>query len=77
MSEFNSESFPDSLALATENSLTIGTLDDIQKLHIRTFPLGTLILRTFPSFFFEQQSDNCLYSKLLFCLRFLIVVEMN
>jgi DNA damage-binding protein 1 len=44
MSEFNSESFPDSLALATENSLTIGTIDDIQKLHIRTFPLGMLIL---------------------------------
>ena len=35
MSPFNSESFPDSLALATENTLTIGTIDEIQKLHIR------------------------------------------
>jgi hypothetical protein len=35
MSPFNSESFPDSLALATESSLTIGTIDEIQKLHIR------------------------------------------
>jgi DNA damage-binding protein 1 len=42
VSEFNSESFPDSLALATENSLTIGTIDDIQKLHIRTVPLGEM-----------------------------------
>ncbi|GMI46059.1 hypothetical protein TrCOL_g13602 [Triparma columacea] len=37
---FNCELFPDCLALATENSLTIGTIDDIQKLHIQTFKLG-------------------------------------
>eukprot|EP00026_Physarum_polycephalum_P001286 Phypoly_transcript_01287.p1 GENE.Phypoly_transcript_01287~~Phypoly_transcript_01287.p1 ORF type:complete len:1113 (+),score=155.47 Phypoly_transcript_01287:258-3341(+) len=42
MSPFNSESFPDSLALATENTLTIGTIDEIQKLHIRTIPLGEM-----------------------------------
>jgi DNA damage-binding protein 1 len=36
----NSESFPDSLAISVENNLTIGTIDDIQKLHIRTVPLG-------------------------------------
>lgn len=29
-----------SLALAKEGELTIGTIDDIQKLHIRTVPLG-------------------------------------
>jgi len=40
MCDFNCTSFPDSLALATEDSLTIGTVDDIQKLHIRTVPLG-------------------------------------
>jgi len=40
MSPFNSESFPDSLAISVENNLTIGTIDDIQKLHIRTVPLG-------------------------------------
>lgn len=28
-----------SLALATDNSVTIGTIDEIQKLHIRTVPL--------------------------------------
>ncbi|GMI37669.1 hypothetical protein TrRE_jg8377, partial [Triparma retinervis] len=37
---FNCELFPDCLALATETSLTIGTIDDIQKLHIQTFKLG-------------------------------------
>jgi DNA damage-binding protein 1 len=42
MAEFNCDSFPDSLALATENSLTIGTIDEIQKLHIRTVPLGEM-----------------------------------
>lgn len=29
-----------SLALATESTVTIGTIDEIQKLHIRTVPLG-------------------------------------
>lgn len=42
MCAFNSQSFPDSLAIATEESLTIGTIDDIQKLHIRTVPLGEM-----------------------------------
>eukprot|EP00960_Hanusia_phi_P003968 116510-Hanusia_phi.AAC.2 len=36
MAPFNSEGFPDSLAIATETSLRIGVIDDIQKLHIRT-----------------------------------------
>lgn len=40
MAPFNSASFPDSLALAKEDSLTLGTIDAIQKLHIRTVPLG-------------------------------------
>jgi DNA damage-binding protein 1 len=40
MCSFNSASFPDSLAVASESGLTIGTIDDIQKLHIRTVPLG-------------------------------------
>lgn len=40
MCAFNSESFPESLALATEESLMIGTIDNIQKLHIRTVPLN-------------------------------------
>uniref|UniRef100_A0A7S0WJG8 DNA damage-binding protein 1 n=1 Tax=Chlamydomonas leiostraca TaxID=1034604 RepID=A0A7S0WJG8_9CHLO len=40
MAPFNSASFPDSLAIAKEGSLTIGTVDAIQKLHVRTVPLG-------------------------------------
>jgi DNA damage-binding protein 1 len=39
MCPFHSEAFPDCLALASEEDLTIGTIDDIQKLHIRTVPL--------------------------------------
>ncbi|CAI5489016.1 unnamed protein product [Closterium sp. Naga37s-1] len=39
MCSFNCASFPDSLALAKEGDLTIGSIDDIQKLHIRTVPL--------------------------------------
>lgn len=31
--------FPTSLALANNSTLTIGTIDEIQKLHIRTVPL--------------------------------------
>lgn len=37
----NSRAYPQSLALATHAGLTIGTIDQIQKLHIRTVPLGT------------------------------------
>eukprot|EP01132_Coremiostelium_polycephalum_P003348 gene3348-4197_t len=36
---FNSDSFQDSIALSSENSLIIGNIDNIQKLHIRTVPL--------------------------------------
>ncbi|XP_060526029.1 DNA damage-binding protein 1 isoform X1 [Cylas formicarius] len=39
MCSLNAEAYPDSLALATANSVTIGTIDEIQKLHIRTIPL--------------------------------------
>ena len=42
MCPFHSESFPDCLALATDEKLVIGTIDDIQKLHIRTVPLGEM-----------------------------------
>jgi len=37
---FDTEGFQDCLAIATEKSLMIGRVDDIQKLHIRTVPLG-------------------------------------
>lgn len=40
MTSFNSSSFPDSLALAKEGAMTIGSIDEIQNLHIRTVPLG-------------------------------------
>ncbi|XP_062160376.1 DNA damage-binding protein 1-like isoform X2 [Alnus glutinosa] len=41
MCPFNSAAFPDSLAIAKEGELTIGTIDDIPKLHIlRSIPLG-------------------------------------
>lgn len=39
MCPLNSEGYPDSLALANDNTLTIGTIDEIQKLHIRTINL--------------------------------------
>ena len=40
MASFNSAAFPDSLALAKEGAMAIGGIDEIQKLHIRTVPLG-------------------------------------
>ncbi|KAL5007237.1 hypothetical protein ScPMuIL_016043 [Solemya velum] len=40
MCPLNSEGYPDSLALANDSTLTIGTIDEIQKLHIRTIRLG-------------------------------------
>ncbi|XP_026318053.1 DNA damage-binding protein 1 [Hyposmocoma kahamanoa] len=40
MCSLNALAYPDSLALATDSTVTIGTIDEIQKLHIRTVPLG-------------------------------------
>ncbi|MEW5313036.1 MAG: hypothetical protein WDW38_004630 [Sanguina aurantia] len=40
MASFHSSSFPDSLAIAKEGCLTIGSIDQIQKLHVRSVPLG-------------------------------------
>ncbi|WAR03144.1 DDB1-like protein [Mya arenaria] len=40
MCPLNSDCYPDSLAIANDSTLTIGTIDEIQKLHIRTIPLG-------------------------------------
>ncbi|KAF2354903.1 hypothetical protein FHG87_014345 [Trinorchestia longiramus] len=40
MCPLNSEAYPNSLALANSEGVTIGTIDEIQKLHIRTVPLG-------------------------------------
>uniref|UniRef100_U5EVD6 DNA damage-binding protein 1 n=1 Tax=Corethrella appendiculata TaxID=1370023 RepID=U5EVD6_9DIPT len=40
MCSLNAEAYPDSLALATKSSAILGTIDEIQKLHIRTVPLG-------------------------------------
>ncbi|KAI0567462.1 Mono-functional DNA-alkylating methyl methanesulfonate [Gracilaria domingensis] len=37
---FDTEAFPDSLAIATENGLHLGEVDEIQKLHITSVPLG-------------------------------------
>lgn len=45
MCPFNSASFPNSLAITTEAGLTIGTIDEIQKLHITTIPLGEMARR--------------------------------
>ena len=40
MSSFNTSSFPGHLALAKDDVLTIGRIDEVQKLHVRTVPLG-------------------------------------
>ena len=40
MCPLNAEAYPDSMALADDGALTIGTIDEIQKLHIRTVPLA-------------------------------------
>jgi len=42
MCSFNAKAFPESLAIIGEDTLTIGTIDEIQKLHIRTIPLGEM-----------------------------------
>lgn len=45
MCSLNTETYPDSLALATKTSVILGTIDEIQKLHIRTVPLGESPMR--------------------------------
>ncbi|CAG8488774.1 3015_t:CDS:10, partial [Ambispora gerdemannii] len=45
MCPFNSASFPNALVITHEEGLTIGTIDDISKLHIRTIPLNEMARR--------------------------------
>ncbi|XP_030845179.1 DNA damage-binding protein 1 [Strongylocentrotus purpuratus] len=45
MCPLNSDGYPDSLALCNDTTLMIGSIDEIQKLHIRTVPLGETPLR--------------------------------
>lgn len=40
MTAFHSELFPDCLALCSEQGLMIGTIEDIQKIHVQSVPLG-------------------------------------
>ncbi|KAF6200141.1 hypothetical protein GE061_006442 [Apolygus lucorum] len=40
MCSLNTDTYPDSLALANDQMVSIGTIDEIQKLHIRSVPLG-------------------------------------
>jgi DNA damage-binding protein 1 len=42
MTPFDTPGFPDGLALATDTSLVIGSMEQIQKLHIRTIPLNEM-----------------------------------
>ena len=39
VTSFHCDLFPDCLCLASEETLRIGTIDDIQKLHVQTYPL--------------------------------------
>jgi DNA damage-binding protein 1 len=45
MCSLNTEEYMDCLALTSDTSITIGTIDEIQKLHIRTIQLGEAPLR--------------------------------
>ncbi|KAI8809869.1 mono-functional DNA-alkylating methyl methanesulfonate N-term-domain-containing protein [Cladochytrium replicatum] len=45
MTPYNIEATPHSLALVSGDTLRIGTMDQIQKLHVRTFPIGEDINR--------------------------------
>ena len=45
MTPFNLAAAPNALALATPDSLRIGTVDNVQKLHIRSVPLGEFARR--------------------------------
>ncbi|KAH9257836.1 hypothetical protein BASA81_003855 [Batrachochytrium salamandrivorans] len=40
IASFNSESFPNCLALASSESLVIGMVNDVQKIHVKSVPLG-------------------------------------
>jgi DNA damage-binding protein 1 len=45
MAPFHSELFHGCLALSTHQGLLIGTVDDIQKIHIQSFPMGESVRR--------------------------------
>ncbi|XP_023326230.1 DNA damage-binding protein 1 [Eurytemora carolleeae] len=45
MCSLNTDAYPECLALTSDTSITIGTIDEIQKLHIRSVPLGEAPMR--------------------------------
>ena len=45
MTPFHSASFPHCMALASDDGLLVGTIDEIQKVHIQEFPLGKSPIR--------------------------------
>ena len=58
MCSFDSSPLPQCLALASESSLTIGTIDDIQKLHIQVIPLTGVRISAVP---FVRQREGVLH----------------
>jgi DNA damage-binding protein 1 len=48
MCPLNSEAYKESLALASDSAVTIGTIDEIQKLHIRLTKLISLLMEEKP-----------------------------
>eukprot|EP00033_Pygsuia_biforma_P001101 GCRY01001253.1.p1 GENE.GCRY01001253.1~~GCRY01001253.1.p1 ORF type:complete len:1121 (+),score=337.54 GCRY01001253.1:198-3560(+) len=42
MAPLNTSAFPDCLALLCEDQLVIGSVDEIQKIHVKTIPLGEM-----------------------------------
>ncbi|XP_052193020.1 uncharacterized protein LOC127801706 isoform X2 [Diospyros lotus] len=72
MCPFNSSAFPDSLAIAKEGELTIGTIVDIQKLHIRCcyLDLGPPILSSSPWL-------ECIQSSIFVCLVKLFPTQLH
>lgn len=73
----NARAYPQSLALATHAGLTIGTIDQIQKLHIRTVPLGIhQYTRTrMYTYCSEHEYDFSAFSAVLFALLYPIAVQ--
>lgn len=81
MASFHSASFPGSLAIAKEASLAIGTIDEIQKLHMRTVPLREQPRRiahqeaskSFAVLTLARAPGACCYCVCVVCLCFCVV----
>jgi hypothetical protein len=76
---FNTASYQDCLAIAGDSSLTIGSIDEIQKLHMRSIPLGEMPRRIAHQVLYPGRVLSCdvLLCVIMFCVCMCVIWSVH